>query len=58
MEKAYEKELDPFPEDRDPEESAVRPDYVDGSEENGVPALYPHMAVTGKTLALRAKWGV
>jgi len=59
MVRAYEKELDPFPEDGDEaEREVVREEHVEGGGENGVQAMYPYVAPSPKALALRAKWGV
>jgi len=59
MVKAYEKELDPFPEDSEEEleQAAVLPEYARAGEAEGVQPLRVDVASDYKQNALRHKFG-
>lgn len=60
MVKAYEKELDPFPEDREEEIDPAQDPVWDGNASaggvEGLQAVPIGLAPSGKEMALRAKW--
>lgn len=57
MVRAYEKELDPFPEDSEEiQEPAVLPDHARPGEVEEVQPMHMDLAPGSKAYALRAKW--